>query len=259
MTQTWLIPCNTEYYDIHRAFTELTRLDWSQTQQMKSIEVGDIIYIYLSAPVKAIRYKCRVTEVNKPKITIDDNKYIKNGATLNNKDSFIEIEYVKEFNTNKLNYNVLKQHGLKGIIQGPRRLYGELKEYISETVDDYREADIKKVDNSLENTIYEEGRPVVRYGVRYERNPSLRAKAIEIHGTKCKVCGFDFEKFYGDLGKGYIEIHHLKPMYENKEKVEVNPKTDMVPLCANCYRMIHRRKNAPLSVEALKDIIKQNE
>ncbi|WP_267830575.1 hypothetical protein [Staphylococcus aureus] len=51
---------------------------------------------------------------------------------------------------------------------------------------------ILNLDNELENTEYVEGKPYVQYGIKYERNQALRNEAIKIHGTTCKVCGFDF-------------------------------------------------------------------
>lgn len=94
------------------------------------------------------------------------------------------------------------------------------------------------------------------YGKRYERNGANRRKAIEIHGTTCITCGFNFEETYGEHGKGFIEIYHLKPLnvYGGKE-VKVDPYNDLVPLCANCHRMIHRNKESVLSIEELKKII----
>lgn len=53
-----------------------------------------------------------------------------------------------------------------------------------------------------------EGNVKYYYGKRYERDLVNDEKAIVIHGTKCCVCGFDFEEIYGQIGKGYIEIHH---------------------------------------------------
>ena len=41
---------------------------------------------------------------------------------------------------------------------------------------------------------------------RYERNQEARRKCIEIHGCQCKICGFDFEKVYGEAGKGLIHV-----------------------------------------------------
>ncbi|MGC9596650.1 HNH endonuclease [Staphylococcus epidermidis] len=77
---------------------------------------------------------------------------------------------------------------------------------------------ILNLDNELENTEYVEGKPYVQYGIKYERNQALRNEAIKIHGTTCKVCGFDFKAKYGDLGEGFIEIHHLKPMFSIKKR-----------------------------------------
>lgn len=71
----------------------------------------------------------------------------------------------------------------------------------------------------------------------------------------CYACGFNFEKVYGERGKEFIEVHHIKPLSTLDEEIEVNPKTDLVPLCANCHRMIHRRKDEILSMDELKEII----
>lgn len=92
----------------------------------------------------------------------------------------------------------------------------------------------------------------------FERNPRLRAKAIEIHGTTCKACEFNFEAMYGSHGKGYIEVHHLVPLSTLADPKLVNPDTDMVVLCSNCHRMVHRKRDGILSIEELKAIIKQN-
>jgi 5-methylcytosine-specific restriction endonuclease McrA len=96
-----------------------------------------------------------------------------------------------------------------------------------------------------------EGRRLIRKHAAYERKPKNRALAIDIHGTTCAVCQFNFDKFYGqEYAAGYIQIHHVKPLSEYEE--EVDPATDLVPLCANCHVMAHRRKNAETSVDELK-------
>lgn len=116
------------------------------------------------------------------------------------------------------------------------------------------------IDSDLEAELIEEGKGLegnVRYyyGKRYERDPKNRALAIKYHGLNCYVCGFNFEDFYGSHGKDFIEIHHIKPLSMLDEAIEINPKTDLVPLCSNCHRMIHRKKNNILTVEELKRII----
>lgn len=92
-----------------------------------------------------------------------------------------------------------------------------------------------------------------------ERNPQLRKDAIKIHGFICKGCGFDFKKTYGDWGQGFIEVHHLHPLGQIKIiKVETDPKSDLTVLCANCHRMVHRKRGTTLTIDELKDKIKND-
>ena len=90
---------------------------------------------------------------------------------------------------------------------------------------------------------------------RYERNLTNRMQAIKCHGTKCMACGFDFLEFYGERGRDYIEVHHVVPLSTLDEAVDVNPHTDLIVVCANCHRMIHRKRNEPLTLEQLKALI----
>lgn len=100
----------------------------------------------------------------------------------------------------------------------------------------------------------------------YERSSTLRKIAIE-HFTKnddilCDACKFSYNKFYGRIGKGYIEIHHIKPIfkYEDEElgkTIDASLK-NVVPVCSNCHRMIHRDWQNPLQVDCLIEQINQN-
>jgi hypothetical protein len=101
-----------------------------------------------------------------------------------------------------------------------------------------------------------EGRKRIVRHVSYERSQKNRKRAIEIHGTTCAVCGFDFDEFYGrDYADGYIQIHHVKPLSEHEGAVD--PATDLVPLCANCHAMAHRRRTTVTSIEELRALIEQ--
>ncbi|MGY0701802.1 HNH endonuclease [Bacillus subtilis] len=104
---------------------------------------------------------------------------------------------------------------------------------------------------------FKEGSPKDFYGKRYERNPENRLLAIQKHGLNCFVCGFNFEDVYGEHGKDFIEIHHIKPLSSFKKETLINPEKDMIPLCANCHRMIHRKRDKVLQVEELKKMIKR--
>ena len=88
----------------------------------------------------------------------------------------------------------------------------------------------------------------------YERNPVARQKCIEHYGASCVICGFDFEKVYGDIGRGFIHVHHLKSIAEIGETYEVDPINDMRPVCPNCHAIIHRKKPA-YSLEEVRDFL----
>lgn len=85
----------------------------------------------------------------------------------------------------------------------------------------------------------------------YERDASARRRCIERWKCVCVVCDFDFEKTYGELGLGYIHVHHLKPLGEIREAYELDPEEDLRPVCPNCHAMLHRRTPA-LSIEELR-------
>lgn len=84
----------------------------------------------------------------------------------------------------------------------------------------------------------------------YERCPEAREKCLRHWGPSCRVCGFNFHYFYGEIGRGYIHVHHLKPLSEIGEGYKVNPVDDLRPVCPNCHAMLHREK-PPLSIEEL--------
>lgn len=47
-------------------------------------------------------------------------------------------------------------------------------------------------------------------------------------------------KIYGEIGAGYIHVHHLKPLAEVTGEREIDPIADLIPVCPNCHAMLHR-------------------
>lgn len=112
-----------------------------------------------------------------------------------------------------------------------------------------------KADPGPERRDYAEARRLSSERYFFVRNPSLRRDAIQAYGTSCQVCGFDFGRRYGAHGEGYIEGHHKDPLSELGEAEwteEVRTALSQVAvLCANCHRMVHRKKKA-LTIGQLK-------
>lgn len=91
---------------------------------------------------------------------------------------------------------------------------------------------------------YEEG---ARFELRLtaiERNPRARKDCIDHFGAACYVCKFDFSSRYGELGEGYIHVHHRHDIALTGGAHTVDPINDLVPLCPNCHAMVHRQKPA---------------
>lgn len=85
----------------------------------------------------------------------------------------------------------------------------------------------------------------------FERNALARRRCIEHYGTACCICGFSFGEVYGELAKGFIEVHHLRSLSSRGGRHQVNPIKDMRPICPNCHAVVHRR-NPPLSIGKVK-------
>lgn len=101
-----------------------------------------------------------------------------------------------------------------------------------------------------------EGRKIEAIMTKYERNPVNRELCIEQNGCTCKICGFDFEKIYGDIGKRFIHIHHIKPISTMGGEYIPNPRIDLIPVCPNCHAMLHSSE-PPLMPEELIEILKE--
>lgn len=99
-----------------------------------------------------------------------------------------------------------------------------------------------------------EGATLLKLVKQYERSRINRAACIEIHGTACRICGFDFGVQFGDLGEGFIHVHHIVPVSEMGGSYSLDPGKDLLPVCPNCHAMLHRRKPA-LSPEDLIKIV----
>jgi 5-methylcytosine-specific restriction enzyme A len=102
-----------------------------------------------------------------------------------------------------------------------------------------------------------EGRKIIRQHVSYERSPRNRRRALEIHGNRCKACGFSFDEVYGSAhALGFIEIHHTVSITAIKRPV--NPEVDLIPLCSNCHSMAHKVRDKILTLHDLQKLLKLN-
>jgi 5-methylcytosine-specific restriction enzyme A len=101
---------------------------------------------------------------------------------------------------------------------------------------------------------FEGARKQVRVNA-YERDARARKACLKHYGYDCCVCGMNFEAKYGTVGKEFIHVHHLKPLALLDEEYQLDPITDLQPVCPNCHAMLHRGDTV-LTIEELKSILK---
>jgi hypothetical protein len=90
----------------------------------------------------------------------------------------------------------------------------------------------------------------------YERKQEARKLCIQAKGYWCRVCDMTFEQEFGDIGKGYIHVHHISPLSTSSAR-NTHPINDLCPVCPNCHAMLHRGESVigrPYSVEELRDL-----
>ena len=105
--------------------------------------------------------------------------------------------------------------------------------------------------------LFSEGTATRFTQTRYERNAFARSKCLKEYGYSCSVCGYNFEKQFGELGKNFIHVHHLTQIATRGGRHEMDPVKDLRPVCPNCHSMLHRRC-PPLTIEELKALLVKN-
>ena len=112
----WIIPSNPKYYDIIHAFDNTDVIDWKQGAGIKK---GDMIFMYVGAPVSAILYKCKVTETNIPYQYQDKNLTIT---------ALMKIKLLRRYDPSQFTFDVLKsEYGIYAV-RGPRGIPNSLSE-----------------------------------------------------------------------------------------------------------------------------------
>ena len=122
-------------------------------------------------------------------------------------------------------------------------VYGKGKGYWG--IRNYTPSDKDPVDLTEDDIGFPEGKAALKKHLKHERNASLvkRAKIRfkEEHGHLfCEAGGFSFSDTYqADIANDFIEVHYMAPISELRSDTKTKV-SDLVMLCSNCHRMVHR-------------------
>lgn len=58
---TWLLSSGNKKFQLDDCLKKYGYVDWTQTRK---VEVGDVVFVYISKPIGAVKYKIKVDRVN---------------------------------------------------------------------------------------------------------------------------------------------------------------------------------------------------
>lgn len=252
----WIVPSKDNTFRIGDAIAAQDGMaDW----RTDKFSVGDVVFIYKTKPEQCIRYKM---EVVKAKMSFD--QALEQEAFWTDKDQYYSgiisfyarLKLIEEYKDDIMSLHHLHEHGYQGDPRSVREVKDAgLLDFLLHPHQMVNE-DVYDVDYPEDDESLYEGALMKVYANKYERNQKARRECVGKKGYKCLVCGCDFEATYGEIGKGFIHVHHLTPISSIGQEYELNVDTDLAPVCPNCHYMLHR-KDPPYTIEELTRMLKK--
>lgn len=195
----------------------------------------------------------------------NDDKFSQKVRNLKSHDTLVREGFVKHTDTGfklltKGNKYLVKNAELTNYLLTNDFKYEDIKKAFKET----HEKQKKEPQSFDENVVISEGLKKIVTSEAYQRSSKLRDLALEYYTKSgkisCRACSFNYEDFYGPkLGHLFIEIHHQKPIFKYRDDdlriFLENAVKNVIPVCSNCHRMIHRKRDHILALSSLKRLI----
>jgi hypothetical protein len=234
----WIFQGNPNRFDIDDYLSRYTYIYWSAPTNQKEFEIGDKAFIWRSGAQAGLVAIGIIKEKPTPRkdVSIEEVK-------LTEQEGFVSRDTVKS-------HPILSKNR---IISNPVGTVFHLNaEETSALIDLW--GDIYS-DFQLQYSALE-GSAQLKSHYRRERSSKLislkKEQYQKISGLlNCEICGFSFEKNYPEiLGKGFIEAHHKVPL-SKIDKVVRTTLDDLLLVCSNCHRMIHKTKDSESNLRQL--------
>jgi hypothetical protein len=274
---TWIFQGNPDKFNIDEYLRRTKDIYWSVTlpKYQNEIKIGDIVYIWrakgsnnaISGIVAfgVVNEECKPREEVKNKLALYDELWIEDYSEASQTKAGIKLKEIRLSPDNGMITSeifeqdpILAQSQLIKTRVGSNFLLNETQSLLVEQY--WYSLNPVSYEEDEEQIKSQEGRIKLRVHKVRERDPKIKNKAIEIFvqhngSVFCEVCHFSFEEKYGILGKGFIEVHHLKPIAEYNEN-ELTLIDNLKLVCSNCHRMIHRGNSSDLFYQLKEKLFK---
>lgn len=130
---TWLLSSGNKKFQLDECLKKFGYVDWTQTRK---VEVGDVVFVYISKPIGAVKYKMKVDRVNMTFDETTDNKEFWLDKAVyergRKRDRYFRLVLVKKLPTDEeLSFERLSYNGLGGV-QGMQKLEGVKTAYFKD-------------------------------------------------------------------------------------------------------------------------------
>lgn len=102
-----------------------------------------------------------------------------------------------------------------------------------------------------------ENRTRVRSHLSRERSSLLATQRKIKDGYVCQICDDRMVDRYGEIGEDFAESHHIVPLGKLKGRTKTRLE-DLLTVCANCHRMLHRMDGEKGDIEKLRVIVRRH-
>lgn len=202
-------------YDADGAFHDLPYVYWTISQPVSKVQVGDTVYLYTSAPIKQIRFKCQVMEIDVPfsMEVLNDKGYWRNGTDFDTNrltKRYMKLKLVGEnLEEERLNIWDLRSHGETSNFQGPKKIKDP--------------AYVDFIESFITPAFYNQTIQDLLKGRNREFDESKKIKLVR-HSTTHEVFGQNFSGTVSDLyndRKLFLDYqrHQKKANFEDVEFV----------------------------------------
>lgn len=260
----WILQGNPNRFDIDDYLSRYSFIYWSTPTNQKDFLIGDRAFIWRAKTLAGIIAVGIIKELPTPRSDVKMPEALGDDLWVSQFDEPSEIKVGIEIMEARLTFEegmvtreLLKTNPVLGknrIITGPNgtvfRINSE-EENILGGLWEFGFSDNKELGYSAM-----EGLLQLRSHYRRERSRKLinqkKEQYKKLNGTlRCEICRLSFEDVYPkSLGENFIEVHHKTPLSQINKVVRTTLE-DLILVCANCHRMIHRTKDCEQNLELL--------
>lgn len=260
----WILQGNPNRFDVDDYLSRYTYIYWSVSTNRKDFAMGDKVFIWRAGELSGAVALGTVKElpvargnVVKPE-ALGDDLWVRLQDEPSEIKVGIEIEEIKlTIEEGMLERRFLKTHPVMSKNRIITKAVGTVFRLSFE--EEQVLSNLWKTGYSDESNIgfsVTEGTQQLKSHYRRERSGKLislkKEQYKKINGLlNCEVCGLSFAEIYPkSLGEDFIEVHHKIPLSQIDNVIRTTL-DDLLLVCANCHRMIHRTKDCERNLELL--------